>query len=219
MGEFEIMRRNTTAKTSLAKVVQLVIIFLLSFSLINVFSVIRGLAQQDDLTYFTGGSDKDVEIATDYDSKNEGYNESNNNVSSMYPHTGKTANVGITIDKTQMNFKGNITSKSRNPERKKMIDCPDGTIAATDVLYPRSMTHEGRQIPRVIHFIVPTKCFPSEINENLQQWLDLQVNYTVLFHDQIEIDNFLSTDRTDLPHISNAAKCAIEPLAKLDLAR
>ncbi len=196
------MRRIIATKASRAKVVQLLIIFLLSFSLVNVFSIIRGLIQQDDFTYNTDVSDMitqrddaiDGGIATEYNHKN-----------------GRR-------DKSQVNFRGNTTTKSNQLEQKMVIDCPDG-IVARDVLYPKSMTHEGRKIPRVIHFIVPSKCFPKEINENLQQWLDLHVNYTILFHDQRDIDNFLSTDRKDLPHISDAAKCAIEPLAKLDLAR
>ena len=137
-------------------------------------------------------------------------------ISDLSSHIGYP--LHIELANSQANVTKDVATKTYELTTKDIV-CPDGKIAVNDVLHPKSMTHEGRKIPRVIHIIVRSKCLPLEIIENVQQWANLHAKHTVLFHDQKEIDEFLSNDRIDLPHIPNAAKCAVEPLAKLDLAR
>ena len=59
---------------------------------------------------------------------------------------------------------------------------------------------------------------PETIHESLSRWKQFS-NHSIIIHDQYDVDNYLSKTREDLPHIPNAAKCAIEAIAKYDLAR
>ncbi len=96
--------------------------------------------------------------------------------------------------------------------------CPSDFMQLEDVVLPESITHTNTTIPRVIHLIVRDRCVPFDIANHLNEWKKLN-GYSIVFHDQQNVDEYLSTDRKDLPFIPNAAKCAIESIVKSDLAK
>lgn len=97
--------------------------------------------------------------------------------------------------------------------------CPSGSKPFKNYILPESTTHGDARIPKIIHFIIRDKsCVPEIIHERLGRWKQFS-NHSIIMHDQYDVDNYLSKKREDLPHIPNAAKCAIEAIAKYDLAR
>ncbi len=97
--------------------------------------------------------------------------------------------------------------------------CPSSDLMRLeDVILPESITHANTTIPRVIHFIVRDRCVPLDITKNLNEWKKLS-EYSIVFHDQHDVDEYLSTERTDLPFIPNAARCAVESIVKSDLVK
>ena len=122
-------------------------------------------------------------------------------------------NSSIDDDDTNDQLYHKVESLSNN------TSCPENFSLAMDKILQRSETHHDRSIPRVIHFIIQSRCIPLEVNNNLLQWSNLNKDYSIIFHDQAHIDEFLSHDRADIPYIANAKKFAIDPIAKYDLAR
>jgi len=100
--------------------------------------------------------------------------------------------------------------------------CPSNSDLAKDFILKvqENITHIGRMIPNVIHFFVQSKCVPIEIMNHIQQhWKSLD-NYSIKFHDAIEIDQYLAReDRKDLLMIPQAAKYAFDSTFKADLAK
>ncbi len=111
-------------------------------------------------------------------------------------------------------------------------DCPPGFLKLRDSIVPQSITHVNTTIPRVIHLIIRERCVSPEIFHHFNTWKTLSFDdshsknvakgdrrHSIIFHDQADVDEYLSKDREDLPFISNAAKCAVESIAKTDLVK
>jgi len=128
---------------------------------------------------------------------------------------------------SDLNFKGPVahnetsTSDASNASRDggDASACPVGSKPVENYILPESTKHGDTRIPKIIHFIIRDKsCVPEIIHESLSRWKQFS-NHSIIIHDQYDVDNYLSKTREDLPHIPNAAKCAIEAIAKYDLAR
>ena len=101
--------------------------------------------------------------------------------------------------------------------------CPNNLVFVQDKMLPMNITHtdKNRPIPRVVHFFVKSKCLPKDLAENVLQWKEQLVDHSVLLHDQNEIAQYLTKERSDskLPFVAKAFHCAIQHEAILDLAR
>ena len=97
-------------------------------------------------------------------------------------------------------------------------NCPPNFVNMHDQILPQNVTHHDRMIPRTIHFIVRSKCIPEEIANNIHHWTSL-ANHSIIYHEQKDIDEYMSKERNDLPMVAPAYKCALDSHAKLDLAR
>jgi len=100
---------------------------------------------------------------------------------------------------------------------------PDTNLTHTclnDVSLPKSITHlDGRPIPKIIHFIVQSECLPTEVaNAHTKHWETIS-DHSILYHDQITIDKYMAQPRKDFPAAAEKYKCALDPLAKMDLAK
>lgn len=102
--------------------------------------------------------------------------------------------------------------------KSKDLECPPNFIHLQDTVLPESVTHADKNIPRVIHVIVQSKCVPIDFSKPINKWKELD-NYSILFHDEDDVNQFLSVERKDLRHIANAAKCAVNQTAKMHLAK
>ena len=105
-----------------------------------------------------------------------------------------------------------------NEVEKNIGNCPPNYSLVKDNVLPDEVTHANRKIPSVIHFFVRSKCLPVELTDYMHHWTSL-TNYTILFHDEEEIHNHLSKERSDLPFLPDAFRCAVKHEAILDLAR
>lgn len=82
-----------------------------------------------------------------------------------------------------------------------------------------SRTITNRTIPNVIHFIVQSKCLPKEIAiAHTHNWEAID-QHSIMYHDQRSIDAYMSRARKDFPAAAATYKCALDPLAKMDLAK
>jgi len=100
--------------------------------------------------------------------------------------------------------------------------CPNNLVFVKDKMLPINITHtDNRPIPRVVHFFVKSKCLPKDLAENVLQWKEQLEDHSVLLHDQNEIAQYLTKERTDskLPFVAKSFHCAIQHEAILDLAR
>ena len=88
-----------------------------------------------------------------------------------------------------------------------------------------------------MHLLVRNRCVPPDVYAHFDPWRKLnthgsaqdendhQDNFSILFHDQEEINDYLRKERddvdidVDMSFVSSAAKCAIEPQALTDLGK
>eukprot|EP00978_Attheya_sp_CCMP212_P048434 scaffold519932_cov51-Attheya_sp.AAC.1 len=106
------------------------------------------------------------------------------------------------------------------------LDCPEGQVYMENRVLTKEVTHkENRAIPRTIHFILQSKCVPNELANDHKAWKAL-VDHSIIYHDQSDIDTHMKTIASKdaarkefADSIWNAYNCALEPRAKLDIAR
>jgi mannosyltransferase OCH1-like enzyme len=110
-----------------------------------------------------------------------------------------------------------------NKTRRQNMRTPESNLTHTclsDVSLPKATTHlDGRPIPKTIHFIVQSKCLPMEVaNAHTKHWESIS-DHSVLYHDQTFIDAYMAQPRKDFPAVAQKYKCAMDPMAKMDLAK
>lgn len=138
-------------------------------------------------------------------------------ISEMYYHPVKGTETDTQDDDDGNNAGNEIRSQdTRSPETNLTHTC------LNDVSLPKSTTHldlDGRPIPKIIHFIVQSKCLPTEVaNAHIKHWETI-ADHSILYHDQIYIDEYMAQPRKDFPAAAEKYKCALDPMAKMDLAK
>ena len=99
-------------------------------------------------------------------------------------------------------------------------NCESGFVGLHDKVLPQTTTHMAtREIPKVIHFIVQSKCLPEELAKSHNEaWEDVQ-NYSIMYYDQDYIANYMSKKHKDFPAAASKYKCSTDPMARMDLAK
>jgi mannosyltransferase OCH1-like enzyme len=88
------------------------------------------------------------------------------------------------------------------------------------MLKDKIISQDGRNIPRVMHFVVRSRCVPQEVAKaHNAGWESVSRDHSILYHDQKSIDEYMARDRRDWPAVASAYKCAFDPMAKNDLAK
>jgi len=90
-----------------------------------------------------------------------------------------------------------------------------------DKVLPQTTTHMAtREIPKVIHFIVQSKCLPEELaKSHSEAWEGAVQNYSIMYYDQDYIDNYMAQEHKDFPAAASKYKCATDPMARMDIAK
>ncbi len=114
-----------------------------------------------------------------------------------------------------------VETTGSNEDSASLSLCPTGFVYVNDRVLPTNITHDGRAIPKTIHFLLRSRCIPEDLENNLSKWHEL-MDHSIVYHDEEDVDIFMETvakTRTDLAGISSAYKCAPNRMAKLDIAR
>lgn len=78
----------------------------------------------------------------------------------------------------------------------------------------------GRIIPKIIHFVVRSRCVPQEVAEiHNSGWEHVTKDHSIIYHDQKFIDEYMTQERWDWPSVASIFRCSSDPLAKTDLAK
>jgi mannosyltransferase OCH1-like enzyme len=96
--------------------------------------------------------------------------------------------------------------------------CLAGFVYMHDRVLSKDITHNDRAIPRIIHFLLQSRCIPEELARNIHQWNAL-ADHSIIYHDQRDIDKYMTANRKDFASISTAYNCAPDSRAQMDIAR
>ena len=99
--------------------------------------------------------------------------------------------------------------------------CRDGYVFMRNRILPEDVTNiETRKIPKLIHFIVQSKCIPNALAESINStWYSLE-DHSIYFHDPEDIRKFTSRGKEGMfPSIDDAFNCAKFSRAKFEIAR
>ena len=127
--------------------------------------------------------------------------------------TERTSPNAVKKSKNDVSEANTATKAERSSEK-----CPRSHFWAKDKVLPEEVTHGDAKIPRVVHLFVRSRCLPVELALPMRRWTSL-ANHTILFHDEEEVGRRLALERPDLPFLADAARCAVAPDARRDLAR
>jgi len=97
--------------------------------------------------------------------------------------------------------------------------CPLDMVEAKDMIVP-SDTNKSieEEIPRVIHFIVQTKCMkPQLYHQHFGQWK--LHNRTIMFYDRNDINKLLDKQRPEFPGLENIRNCLMKSINEIDIAK
>ena len=100
--------------------------------------------------------------------------------------------------------------------------CPPNSVYMKDRVPKLNETLQDRKIPRTVHFLVRSRCVPSELAVLfVDHWENVMIDHSFIYHGQEEIDMFMSSEKHNefFPSISSLYHCARHPRAKQDLAR
>ena len=111
-----------------------------------------------------------------------------------------------------------VTSSATATRTDNADPCPAGFVYMHDRVLSKDITHNDRAIPRIIHFLLQSRCIPEELATNIQQWNALS-DHSIIYHDQKEIDEYMTANRKDFASISTAYNCAPDSRAQMDIAR
>ena len=108
--------------------------------------------------------------------------------------------------------------------RKEMdITCPPELIflqdQITEALITQILHYDKTNIPRVIHVIVETKCIRTDIYNRIKQMLETMNNYSILFHDRMDVDKVLTKERVMIPNLNDVVKCITSIEYEIDLIK
>lgn len=97
------------------------------------------------------------------------------------------------------------------------VVCPEGLVAVTDDVHPRSST-AARRIPRIVHQTSRSRCLTPRLAELTESWRLPEHEY--YFHDDRAVDWFLTKKPWPMfPHLSAVAKCVTQGTIRADLWR
>ena len=105
--------------------------------------------------------------------------------------------------------------------QKEELSCQEGYVFMENRILPEDVTHNHTgKIPKLIHFIVQSRCIPIDLANRLNTtWYTLE-DHSIYFHDANDIQKFISRRKKALfPSIVDAYNCAKISRAKLEIAR
>ena len=79
-----------------------------------------------------------------------------------------------------------VTSSATATRTDNADPCQAGFVYMHDRVLSKDITHNDRAIPRIIHFLLQSRCIPEELATNIQQWNAL-TDHSIIYHDQKEI--------------------------------
>lgn len=101
--------------------------------------------------------------------------------------------------------------------------CPEGTEVFENIVLPMTITHEGRNIPRVVHMTAKTRCVTPEIKKHILQWKF--PNHSLYFHDDDAVFKLLEYAVDDarghelIRHLKDTVLCISSGATMTDIWR
>lgn len=90
----------------------------------------------------------------------------------------------------------------------------------SDKVLAQTTTHiVGRSIPKVVRFILQSKCIPEEVAETHNQNWKQAKNHTIIYYDQEYVDEYMSQEHKDFPAAASKYKCITDNVARMDLVK
>ena len=102
------------------------------------------------------------------------------------------------------------------------FSCPPNFVYMKDRVPKLNETLQDRKIPRTVHFLVRSRCVPTELAVHfVDHWENTMLDHSFIYHGQEEIDIFMSSEKHNefFPSLSSSYHCTQDPRAKQDLAR
>ena len=146
-------------------------------------------------------------------------------------NTTKEASTGIPIDKINLptgNYGDQKYTYSHLPPIEELVEtgsysCPDGLYKINNTHLPRSITHTGRRIPKVIHLTAKSRCMPLYVLKHLEKWRF--EGHSFYFHDDFAVDRLLHevqhapNNQEFVPNMTKVLSCVTSGATKSDLWR
>ena len=83
----------------------------------------------------------------------------------------------------------------------------EGGIAVRDKILPESITHSGRNIPKIIHITSKDRCVTKDFYEGIERWKNI-TDYSLYFHDDEAVHKLMRRHWPELPNMAIIAACA-----------
>lgn len=91
--------------------------------------------------------------------------------------------------------------------KRRVGECPEGTIPVTDTLGDPRQTFANRKIPRIVHLTAKSRCLHPELVQNVNRWR--LSDHSLFFHDDNAVDALLYRDWPEFPQLKYVLKCLL----------
>lgn len=99
------------------------------------------------------------------------------------------------------------------------VECDPPLLAFADRVVVGSDDVSGREIPRILHVSMKSRCVARDLFEILNQWLQKLPNYSVFFHDDDAVSRLFQQDWPEFPDLKRVLNCVLSGAMKIDIWR
>lgn len=89
----------------------------------------------------------------------------------------------------------------------KSMDCPAPLVIFHNRIARDNET--SRQIPKILHFSMKSRCLPQDLNRNMNRWIEQFPSYSVFFHDDEAVARLINLDWREFPKLHTAMNCVL----------